>query len=172
MANLNKVFLIGRFTRDPELRYTPAGTAIAEFCLAMNRKWTDQSGQKKDSVCFVDLQAWGRQGEVISEYMKKGRQIFIEGRLDLSQWEDKEGQKKSRLKVVVEGFQFLDGGGSGHKAEDSPDAESHAGSLGAPSRPTRPSKAESTGTRAPKTAESARSSDSSEDEFDMDDIPF
>lgn len=178
MANLNKVFLIGRLTRDPELRFTPGGTAVAEFGLAVNRQWTDQSGEKKESTCFVDLQAWGRQGEVLNEYMKKGRQIFIEGRLDFSQWEDKEGQKRSRLKVVVEGFQFLDGGGGARKTEESPDAESLSGeSLGAPSRPARPgrypsSKPDSSAPSRPATAEPAASPEPPGDEYNLGDVPF
>ena len=118
MANLNKVLLIGRLTRDPELRFTPGGTALAEFGLAVNRQWTDQSGQKKESTCFVDIQAWGRQGELINQYMKKGRQIFIEGRLDFSEWQDKDGKKRSRIRVVSENFQFLDGGGGARRRSE------------------------------------------------------
>ncbi|MBI1851466.1 MAG: single-stranded DNA-binding protein [Planctomycetes bacterium] len=119
MANLNKVMLIGRLTRDPELRFTPGGTAAAEFGLAVNRTWTDQSGEKKENTCFVDIQAWGRQAETINQYMKKGRQIFIEGRLDYSSWDGQDGKKHSRIRVVVESFQFLDGG----KREDGPGGE-------------------------------------------------
>ncbi len=117
MANLNKVFLIGRLTRDPELRYTGSGTAVVEFGLAVNRNYTDSGGERKEQTCFVDIQAWARQAEVINEYMRKGRQIFVEGRLDLSQWENQEGQKRSKLRVIIENFQFLggreDGGGGG-----------------------------------------------------------
>jgi single-strand DNA-binding protein len=111
MASFNKVILMGNLTRDPELRYTPKGTAIAKLGLAVNRNWTTETGEKKEEVTFVDVDAFGRQAEVIAQYMKKGRPIFIEGRLRLEQWDDKQtGQKRSRLGIVLESFQFIDGG--------------------------------------------------------------
>ena len=119
MANFNKVILAGNLTRDPELRYTPKGTAIARIGMAINRTWKNETGESKEEVTFVDVDAWGRQAEVISQYLKKGRPILIEGRLKLDQWEDKNTkQKQSKLRVVLEGFQFLDsgrgdGGGAG-----------------------------------------------------------
>jgi single-strand DNA-binding protein len=125
MASFNKVILAGNLTRDPELRYTPKGTAVAKIGLAVNRTWTGEDGQKKEEVNFIDVEAWGRQGEVIAQYMKKGRPLLIEGRLKLDTWEDKNTkQKVSKLKVVLEGFSFIDskGGDAG-------------GSAPAPSRP-------------------------------------
>jgi single-strand DNA-binding protein len=114
MANFNKVILAGNLTRDPELRYTPSGKAIAKFGLAINRSWTTDTGEKKEEVTFVDIDAFGRQAEVISQYVKKGRPILIEGRLKLDQWDDKQtGQKRSRLGVVLETFSFLDSGRGG-----------------------------------------------------------
>lgn len=114
MANFNKVYLIGNLTRDPELRVTPKGTAICQFGLAVNRQFKDESGSVRDETTFVDIEAWGRQGETISKYCTKGRPLFVEGRLKFDQWEDKtSGQKRSRLKVVLEGFQFLGGRGEG-----------------------------------------------------------
>jgi len=119
MAALNKVFLMGNLTRDPELRYTPQGTAVSSFGLATTRRWKSPDGQEREDTVFVDVNAFGRQAEVISEYMTKGRPIFIEGRLKLDQWNDKEtGAKRSKLTVTVEGFQFLGpgpgrGGGEG-----------------------------------------------------------
>jgi single-strand DNA-binding protein len=111
MANFNKVYLIGNLTRDPELRVTPKGTAICQFGIAVNRQYKDDSGALRDDTTFVDIEAWGKQAETISKYMTKGRPLFIEGRLKLDQWEDKNsGQKRSRMKVVLEGFQFLGGG--------------------------------------------------------------
>jgi single-strand DNA-binding protein len=108
MANFNKVLLMGNLTRDPEVRYTPKGTAIATIGLAVNRVWTTESGEKKEEVTFVDVDVWGRQAETIGQYMSKGRPIFIEGRLKLDSWDDKEtGQKRSKMKVVCESFQFL-----------------------------------------------------------------
>lgn len=112
MASFNKVILMGNLTRDPELRYTPKGTAIAKIGLALNRVWTTETGEKKEEVTFVDVDAFGRQAETIGQYMKKGRPILVEGRLKLDQWDDKQtGQKRSRLGVILEAFQFLDSGG-------------------------------------------------------------
>jgi single-strand DNA-binding protein len=109
MANFNKVILAGNLTRDPELRYTPKGTAIASFGLAINRKWKSETGESKEEVTFVDIEAWDRQGEVIAQYFKKGRPILVEGRLKFDQWEDKNThQKRSKLSVRLESFSFID----------------------------------------------------------------
>jgi len=123
MANFNKVILLGNLTRDPELRYTPKGMAIAKIGLAINRNWTSESGEKKEEVTFVDVDIFGRTAENVAQYMKKGRPIMIEGRLRLDQWDDKQtGQKRSRLGVVAETVQFLgspsggSGGGDGGEA--------------------------------------------------------
>jgi len=111
MASFNKVLLMGNLTRDPELRYTPKGTAVAQLGLAVNRQWKSETGETKEEVTFVDIDAFGRQAEVIGQYLKKGRPIFIEGRLKLDTWDDKQtNQKRSKLKIVLESFQFLDGG--------------------------------------------------------------
>lgn len=108
MAYLNKVFLIGNLTRDPELRYTPKGTAICQFALAVNRQFKDESGQSRDETCFIDIEAWSKQGELVAKYLTKGSPAMVEGRLKLDQWEDKtSGQKRSKLKVVLENVQFL-----------------------------------------------------------------
>jgi single-strand DNA-binding protein len=108
MANFNKVYLIGNLTRDPELRVTPKGTAICQFGMAVNRQFKDESGAMRDDTTFVDIEAWGKQGETISKFCTKGKPLFVEGRLKFDQWEDKtSGQKRSKLKVVLEGFQFL-----------------------------------------------------------------
>jgi single-strand DNA-binding protein len=120
MANFNKVILAGNLTRDPELRYTPKGTAIAKIGLAINRSWKSETGEAKEEVTFVDVEAFGRTAENIGQYFKKGRPILIEGRLRLDQWDDKQtGQKRSKLGVVLETFQFLDskGGGDGGSSE-------------------------------------------------------
>src|SRR3954467_2318085 len=117
MASFNKVILAGNLTRDPELRYTPKGTAVAKIGLAVNRQWKSESGEQKEEVSFIDIEAWGRQAEVIAQYMKKGSPLFVEGRLKLDSWEDKNTkQKVSKLKVVLEGFNFIGGpreGGAG-----------------------------------------------------------
>src|SRR5512146_648669 len=122
MANFNKVILVGNLTRDPELRYTPKGMAIAKVGLAINRNWTSESGEKKEEVTFVDVDIFGRTAENVAQYMKKGRPILIEGRLRLDQWDDKQtGQKRSKLGVVGEVVQFLGSpSGSGDGGAPSP----------------------------------------------------
>ncbi len=117
MANFNKVMLMGNLTRDPEVRYTPKGTAVAEIGLAINRYFSGENGEKREETTFVDVTLWGRTAEIAGEYLKKGRPVFIEGRLQLDTWDDKtSGQKRSKLKVVGEGMQLIgsrDGGGGG-----------------------------------------------------------
>jgi len=113
MANYNKVMLIGNLTRDPQLRYTPSQMAVCEFGLAVNRRRRSTSGEQQEEVCFVEITAWGKQAETLSKYVTKGRQLFVEGRLTFDQWEGKDGQKRSKLKVTLEGFQFLDSGRGG-----------------------------------------------------------
>lgn len=115
MANFNKVILVGNLTRDPEVKYTTGGSAVAEIGLAVNRTWFDQkANEKKEETTFVDVTLWGRQAEVAGEYLSKGRSVLIEGRLQLDQWEDKQsGQKRSKLRVVCENMQMLGGRGEG-----------------------------------------------------------
>lgn len=140
MANLNKVMLIGNLTRDPELRVTPKGTAICTFSLAVNRKFKDESGGEREEVTYVDIEAWGKAGENISKYCTKGRPLFVEGRLRLDQWEDKNTkEKRSRMKVVCENFQFLGSGGGRGEGGGGEGGESRSYSAAprasAPSRP-------------------------------------
>jgi single-strand DNA-binding protein len=114
MANLNRVLLIGNLTRDPEIRYTPKGTAVADIGLAVNRVFTGEDGEKREEVTFVDVVLWSRLAEIAEQYLKKGRPVFIEGRLQLDSWDDKQtGQKRSRLRVVAENLQLLGGRGEG-----------------------------------------------------------
>lgn len=126
MASFNKVILAGNLTRDPELRYTPKGTAIAQFTLAVNRTWKSETGENKEEVSFIDVDAFGRQAEVIGQYMKKGRPFLVEGRLKQDTWEDKNThQKQSKIKVVLESFSFIDsnrgdGGGGAPAAAPRP----------------------------------------------------
>jgi single-strand DNA-binding protein len=108
MASFNKVLLLGNLTRDPEVRYTPKGSAVADLGIAVNRQYTLDSGEKREEVTFVDVTFWGRTAEVAGEYLKKGRPVFIEGRLQLDTWDDKQsGQKRSKLKVIGEMMQML-----------------------------------------------------------------
>ena len=121
MASLNKVMLIGNLTRDPEVRYTPKGTAVSDLGLAVNRVYSSEGGEKREETTFVDVVLWARMAELAGQYLKKGRSVFIEGRLQMDSWEDKAtGQKRSKLRVVGENMQFLgsprgdgDGGGGG-----------------------------------------------------------
>lgn len=141
MASYNKVILVGNLTRDPELRYTPKGMAIAKIGLAVNRNWTSESGEKKEEVTFVDVDIFGRTAENVAQYMKKGRPILIEGRLRLDQWDDKQtGQKRSKLGVVAESVQFLGsptGGGGGEGGGEAP-RRAAAPSAPAPSSAAEP----------------------------------
>jgi len=116
MAYLNKCFLIGNLTRDPEMRVTPKGTSIAAFGLAINRQSKDDAGNTRDEVTFVDVEAWGKQADLVAKYLAKGAPAMIEGRLKLDEWQDKTtGAKRSRLKVVLENVQFL-----GRKSDGAP----------------------------------------------------
>lgn len=137
MASFNKVILLGNLTRDPEVRYTPKGTAVTDLGLAVNRTYTADNGEKREEVTFVDVTFWGRTAEVAGEYLKKGRPVFVEGRLQLDSWDDKtSGQKRTKLKVIGENMQMLGaprGGGSGGDEESSGGARS--------SRPAPPPKA-------------------------------
>ena len=111
MANFNKVLLVGNLTRDPELKHTPSNQAVAQIGLAVNRNFQTKDGEKREETTFVDCEAWGRTAEVMSQYLAKGRPVLVEGRLKLDQWQDKDGNNRSKLKVVIENFQFLGGRG-------------------------------------------------------------
>ena len=114
MASVNRVILIGNLTRDPEVRYTPKGTAVSDIAMAVNRVRTGDDGNRIEEVTFVDVTLWGRQAEGAGQYLAKGRSVYIEGRLQLDTWDDKAtGQKRSRLRVVGENMQFLGGGQGG-----------------------------------------------------------
>lgn len=128
MSNYNKVLLIGRLTRDPELRYTAQGTPVADIGLAVNREYTVGSERRKETT-FVDVTAWRRQAEVICQYLNKGRALFIEGHLVTDSWEGQDGQKRSRLKVVLDSFQFIDGPRAGEGRGD-PRADQGVGEPG------------------------------------------
>ncbi len=118
MPNLNKVMLIGNLTRDPEVKFTQSGKAVGNCGIAINRTYKDSAGQPKEDTTFVDIELWGRTAEVAAQYAKKGHPIFVEGRLSLDSWEDKQtGQKRSRLKVVAEGIQLLGSKPSERQAE-------------------------------------------------------
>ncbi len=146
MASFNKVIIAGNLTRDPELRYTPKGTAVARLGLAVNRSYTTESGERKEEVNFIDVEAFGRQAEVLAQYMKKGRPLLVEGRLKLDTWEDKNThQKQSKLKVVLEGFSFIDSNREGQagapeapRPRQAPTAAASAGAVAPSPEPDAP----------------------------------
>jgi single-strand DNA-binding protein len=138
MANYNKVILAGNLTRDPELRFTPKGMAIAKFGMAINRSWRSESGETKEEVTFVDIDAFGRQAELLGQYCKKGSPLLVEGRLKLDTWDDKQtGQKRSRLTVVLESMQFL-GSVGGAKTEGGGEGARRPAAAPAAAEPTPP----------------------------------
>ena len=114
MASYNRIILVGNLTRDPELSYTPANTAVCKFAMATNRKWRDRDGNEREDVCFVDCVLFGKSGEVFAKYMSKGKSVLVEGRLTLDRWTSQDGQKRSKHEVFVENFTFL---GSGQRSE-------------------------------------------------------
>lgn len=158
MASFNKVILVGNLTRDPEVRYTPKGSAVCDLGLAVNRQYSLEGGEKREEVTFVDVVLWARLAEIAGEYLKKGRPVLIEGRLQLDSWDDKQsGQKRSKLRVIGETMQLLGGrpGGGGEGEPDERGSSSGHSSGGGRSNSTPPPKA------APRPTEP-----------DDDDIPF
>ncbi len=158
MASFNKVILMGNLTRDPELRVTPKGTAVCQIGVAVNQTYKDKDGNSREETTFVDVDVFGRQAEVIAKYMSKGRPILVEGRLKLDSWETKEGDKRSKLKVVLENFQFVGSRGEGDAGGGSGGSSGSNFEDGAP--PARPA-----GRSTP--APAARNTD-----VDEGDVPF
>ena len=130
MANYNKVILVGNLTRDPQLTYLPSQTAVVEFGLAVNRRWRGQDNQQREETCFVDCRCYGRQAEVINQYLSKGRPVLVEGRLQYDTWEGKDGTKRSKHRVIVERFQFLGPAGGGQPRAAAPQAPSEPPDAG------------------------------------------
>jgi single-strand DNA-binding protein len=134
MPNLNKVMLIGNLTRDPELRRTPRGTAVTQLGLAINRSWKNDAGEKQEETTFVDVEFFGRTAEVAKEYLAKGRSVYVEGRLKLDQWDDKDtGQKRTKMRVIGETLQMLGGKPANTGGQTAP-----APAPGSADRPARP----------------------------------
>ncbi len=133
-GNVNKVFLMGNLTRDVELKHTPSNQPVANLGIATNRRYRTREGEDREETTFVDCEAWGRTAEVMSQYLSKGRPVFIEGRLKLETWQDKDGQKRSRMRVVIENFQFIDsrGGGGGGSPRPEPSQSESAPSPVSP----------------------------------------
>ncbi|MGZ4983674.1 MAG: single-stranded DNA-binding protein [Chthoniobacterales bacterium] len=148
MASFNKVILMGNLTRDPEVRYTPKGSAVTDIGLAVNRVYSTEGGEKREEVTFVDVTLWGRTAEIAGEYLKKGRPVLIEGRLQLDSWDDKQsGQKRSKLKVIGETMQLIGSrpGAGGSEGDEAP----RSGSARTTSPPPRSSSAEPDGDEIP-----------------------
>ena len=122
----SKAIIVGNMTRDPELRSTPSGAQVCSFSVAVNRNYKDSSGANQESVSFIDCSAWGRSGEIIAQYAKKGSGILVSGRIEQRSWEDKEGQKRSRTEIVVEDFNFVGGGAGGDGGNYSGKSSSNA----------------------------------------------
>lgn len=147
MASFNKVILMGNLTRDPEVRYTPKGSAVCDLGLAVNRQYSLEGGEKREEVTFVDVVLWARLAEIAGEYLKKGRPVLIEGRLQLDSWDDKQsGQKRSKLRVIGETMQLLgsrpSGGGEGEETPSSSGARSFSGGGRPSAPPPKPAPAE------------------------------
>jgi single-strand DNA-binding protein len=140
--SLNRVMLAGNLTRDPQVRFLASEKAVAEFGLAINRRFKDKDGQNKEEVTFVDVETWGRTAELVGQYLTKGRACYIEGRLKFDSWEDKEGQKRSKLKVVADNVQFLDSRAPGERSSGDA-AEAPAGGKPAAAAASAPSPAPS-----------------------------
>ena len=144
MASYNKVILMGNLTRDVELRHTPTNQAVANIGLAVNRTYKSKEGENREETTFVDCEAWGRTAEVMAQYLSKGRPVMIEGRLKFDQWQDQQGQNRSKLKVVIENFQFIGsrtegGGGGGDGGGSSSSSSSSTDGGGAPTASQAPS---------------------------------
>jgi single-strand DNA-binding protein len=143
MASFNKVILLGNLTRDPEVRYTPKGSAVCDLGLAVNRSYTLDNGEKREEVTYVDVVLWARLAEIAGEYLKKGRPVFIEGRLQLDTWDDKQsGQKRSKMRVIGETMQLLgsrpSGGGGGSAEGGEEDRAAKSGKPAAPPKAAAP----------------------------------
>lgn len=143
MASFNKVMLIGNLTRDPEVRYTPKGSAVCDMAIAVNRRYMTDSGERQEEVTYLDIVLWGKTAELAGQYLAKGRSVFIEGRLQMDTWEDKAtGQKRSKIRVVAENMQFLgnqQGGGGGGGGNFGGGDESEGFSSPPPQQQRRPS---------------------------------
>jgi single-strand DNA-binding protein len=133
MASYNRVLLMGNLTRNPEIRYTPSGTAVADLGVAVNESFKNKAGESVERTCFVDVVVWGRQAETAAEYLHKGSPVFVEGRLQLDQWENQEGEKRSKLRVRADRVQFLGSPARGAEYGDAPSAASTGHEAPAPS---------------------------------------
>ena len=136
MASYNRVLLMGNLTRNPEIRYTPSGTAVVDLGLAVNESFKNKAGETVEQTCFVDVVVWGRQAETSVEYLHKGSPVFVEGRLQLDQWESPQGEKRSKLRVRADRVQFLGSPGTGTEHAAAP--EGAAAPIDSPAPPAPP----------------------------------
>jgi single-strand DNA-binding protein len=156
-GNFNKVILMGNLTRDIELRHTNAGQPVANLSIAVNRRFKTSAGEMRDETTFIDCEAWGKTAEVMAQYLSKGRPVFVEGKLRLDQWQDQQGQNRSKLKVVVESFQFCDSKSDAGDSGDSGDGDTYG-----PHDSARPQSV----------AVASSRSTTNDDEIDDGDVPF
>ena len=156
--SVNKVILIGNLTRDPEMRYTPDGQPVTSFGVATNRRWTNKEGEQKEDAEFHNIVAWGKLAELCSQYMKKGRKVYLEGRLQTRSWEGKDGVTRQRTEIVLEDMVLLDSRGTGGEGAEPVPTEA------VPAEPTVPEEKEKTSEKAPK--------DKGKEEISEDEIPF
>jgi single-strand DNA-binding protein len=160
MANLNKVMLMGNLTRDIRMSFLPSNTAVADLGMAINRNWVGQDGQKHEEVTFVDLTMFGKRAEVLGKYLHKGDPLFVEGRLKLDSWDDKQtGQKRSKLKVMIEDFQFLGRGGGQREGGPAGPASQNAGAAAPRPQAAEPPAQEGPGAEEYSTDEAPESGD-------------
>jgi single-strand DNA-binding protein len=158
----NKVVLMGNLTRDPETRTTSGGQSVTSFTLAVNRTWRGQDGSVQEAVSFIDCVAWGKPGEVIAQYLSKGRPVLVSGRLDQRSWEQ-DGQKRSKIEVIVEDFNFVGGGDGGSQGGGSFGGGSNGGGSSAPAVG---------GGASPKKKDDVVIEDIGDEPINLDDIPF
>ncbi len=168
MSSYNKVLLMGNLTRDPEVRYTPKGNAVTDLGLAVNRSYTLDSGERREEVTFVEITVWGRQAELAGQYLHKGRPVFIEGRLQLDSWEDKNtGEKRNKLRVVCENMRFIGSRGDSQGGDRAEVDQDSGGGYG-----EGPASGQSRSEDSPPPAGGGEESSASGDLDEEDDIPF
>lgn len=178
MASLNRVLIIGNLTRDPELRHTSGGSAVCKLGVAINRRFTTSGGEQREETCFVDVDIWGRQAEACGRYLNKGAQVFVEGRLQMDEWQDREtGRKRSRLRINGERVQFLDsrqqgeGGGGGYQQRSGDDGDYYQQNQ-APPPQFQSQKTAAPAQQAPPMPTPQTPDDNFNTDFHDDDIPF
>ncbi len=180
MSSVNKAIIIGRLGADPEVRYTPGGQNVANFRVATNEAWTDKNGQRQERTEWHRIVVWGRQADLCKEYLRKGRTVYVEGRLQTREWDDRDGNKRYVTEIVAQSVRFLDGGSGGRAAGGGPGPDDDFGMPGPPGAPDpgpyeaepAPRRATGPGTASRPPAAAAPSAGTPGESFEDDDIPF